>query len=185
MPIIIVPKIIERIHPSLPLIFLAGPIRGGGDWQWQMATALIRQCPDVQIACPCRWNEVHPLSSYFVRPFSPAPNRQLYWERHYMERAALNPKQRGCVLFWFGLEDRKNPHQGPGPYAMDTRREIGKFTAFKKMFPATRIVVGGSEAFYGLSVIRDELDDATGVPFPFYTDMGELANMALQTATRD
>ena len=155
MPVIIVPKVIEKVNPDKPLIFLAGPIRGGGDWQSKMVEELISQSDDVQIACPSRWTNEHLLSKFFIRPFSNASNRQLHWERHYMELSALDNKQFGTVLFWLGLEDQNSPHPGPEPYAMDTRREIGKFTAFKKMRRLNReldcrMVVGGSENFYGL-----------------------------------
>lgn len=98
-----------------------------------------------------------------------------------MELAGLREEQRGCVLFNLELEDAVNPHPGPGPYAMDTRRELGKWTAFLKLLGA-RIVVGGSESFFGLSVIRDELDDAAGGSFPFYSEMSKLSSAALQCA---
>ena len=150
MATIIVPKIIQSVDPHKPLIFLAGPIRGGGDWQRYMAEILFEQCTDVQIACPCRWTAEHPLSSFFIQPFSHGNTRQLHWERHYMERAGLSEKQNGCVLFYLPLEDLHRPHPGPEPYTMDTRREIGKFTAFLKLRNA-HMVVGGSEDFYGLS----------------------------------
>ena len=182
MPIIIVPKIIEPVRANVPLIFLAGPIRGGGDWQGLMAEKLIEQHADVQIACPSRWTARHPLNRYFVRSFSEAANRQLHWERHYMELASLDPDQKGCVLFWLGLEDPNDALFGRQPYAADTRREIGKFTAFKKLLGA-RIVVGGSEQFYGLSVIRDEFNDAAGEEFPFFTTMEALSKAALSMAT--
>ena len=187
MVAIILPKVIERVNPDKPLIFMAGPIRGGGDWQSKMVEELISQCGDVQIACPSRWTNEHLLSKFFIRPFSNASNRQLHWERHYMELSALDNKQFGTLLFWLGLEDQNSPHPGPEPYAMDTRREIGKFTAFKKMRRLNReldcrMVVGGSEDFYGLSVIRDELDDAEDKEFPFYTSMKELAAAALKIA---
>ncbi len=193
MAIIIVPKVIEGVDVNKPLIFLAGPIRGGGDWQTEMANILVEQCADVQVACPARWTDKHPLSRYFLRSFSDAPNRQLHWERHYMDRAALDHIQLGTVLFWLGLEDVNSPHPGPEPYAMDTRREIGKFTGYKKLLRQNpdyderitfkggqkirrlnrvhdcRMVVGGDENFYGLSVIKDELNDAEGKEFPFYT----------------
>lgn len=188
MAVIIVPKIIVSVDRHRPLIFLAGPIRGGGDWQAKMARELIRQNPEVQIACPSRWNAEHPLRRYFVHPFSPAEHRQLRWERYYMEMAALYENHKGCLLFWLGLEDHKNPHPGPEPYAMDTRREIGKFTGIKRERKLNgqevRMVVGGSEKFYGLSVIRDELDDAERGPFLFDTNMRSLASEALRIALR-
>lgn len=182
MATIIVPKIIEPVDQTRPLIFLAGPIRGGGDWQRSMAEILISLEPTVQIACPCRWTGTHPLSRYFIRPFSNAPNRQLHWERHYMQSAGLNLSQPGCVLFWLGLEDELYPHPGPEPYAMDTRRELGKFTVYSEMFGAD-VVVGGSRDFHGLSVIIDEFKYATNKRFLYYETMESLANAALEAAS--
>lgn len=181
--IIIVPKVIQPVDTKQALIFLAGPIRGGGDWQRLMAEMLIEQDPYVQIACPARWTAEHTLNRYFVQPFSEAEIRQLHWERHYMELASLSANQRGCVLFWLGLEDCNNPHPGPEPFAMDTRRELGTYTAFIKLLGA-RVAVGGSEGFYGLSVFRDELNNAAGGSFPFYTTMETLTAAALKIASK-
>ena len=70
---------------------------------------------------------------------------------------------------------------------MDTRREIGKFTAYLevlKEFPElrgrldTRIVVGGHPDFYGLSVIINELQNATGRYVPFFTTMEDTVTLA-------
>ena len=56
MPIY-VPKEIVELAPTRdnPLLFLAGPIRGGGDWQADMAETIIDQKPSSLIACPSRW----------------------------------------------------------------------------------------------------------------------------------
>lgn len=190
MPIY-VPKRIIQIKPSIlaPLFFLAGPIRGGGDWQHAMAWELLQRNGNANIAVPSRWTAEHPLRDYFVAPFTQADNRQLVWERHYMEQAALSFKQRpdedgdpGCLVFWLGLESKTSPHPGPEPYAMDTRREVGKYTAFIQTHGA-RVVVGGHREFYGLDVMLNELADAAGEDsFPFYEDMGELADAAYEMA---
>ncbi len=179
MVTIIVPKVIVPVDLDQPLIFLAGPIRGGGDWQCSMANQIIDHDASVQIACPSRWDAAHPLSHYFHHPFTEAPNRQLHWERHYLKLASMHEEQLGCVLFWLGLESKEDPHPGPEPYAMDTRREIGKFTVYLELKQA-RVVVGGHPDFYGLSVIKDELDDAAGRELPFYTSMEDLSIAALR-----
>ncbi len=182
MPIYI-PKQIVPLTPTTdsPLLFLAGPIRGGGDWQAEMARHALKQEPLVHIACPSRWDGEHPLAQYFHRPFSQAENRQLVWERHYLKKSGLEPNVPGCVIFWLGCESVTNPHPGPEPYAMDTRREVGKFTAFMEMMDV-RMVVGGDRGFYGLDVILFELSEAFGKPFPFYETMEEVAEAAIQVA---
>ena len=175
MPIYL-PKRIVQMTPTMeaPLFFIAGPVRGGGDWQREFIRAIIARSPTANIACPCRWGADHPLHHYFHEPFSQAPNRQLHWERHYMEQAAIRYGP-GCVIFDLQLESKQSPHPGPEPYAMDTRRELGKFTALLKLKRA-RMVVGGHPDFHGLSVIRDELDEAYGKPFPFYTNAEDLVS---------
>lgn len=182
MPIYI-PKQIVPLTPTVdsPLFFLAGPIRGGGDWQAFMAKQLLQSESSALIACPSRWNASHPLAEDFHQPFSQADNRQLVWERHYLAQAGLEPYVPGCIIFWLGLESTKRPHPGPEPYAMDTRREIGKFTAYAEMM-RVRMVVGGSRDFHGLDVILYELSEAFGKPFPFYETMAEVVENALTIA---
>lgn len=182
MPIYI-PKHIVPVHPTInsPLFFLAGPIRGGGDWQSQMAETILDREPSAHIACPSRWDRTHRLAHFFHQPFSQGDNRQLVWERHYLKQAGLEADVRGCVIFWLGLESVTKPHAGPEPYAMDTRREIGKFTAFAEMMKV-RMVVGGDPHFFGLDVILFELGEATGKPFPFYQTMTKVVEHAFITA---
>jgi hypothetical protein len=182
MPIY-VPKQIVPLQPTIksPLFFLAGPIRGGGDWQSHMAEHIMSRESSALIACPSRWDSKHRLAHHFYQPFSQADNRQLVWERHYLKQAGLEPHTAGCVIFWLGIESVTRPHHGPEPYAMDTRREIGKFTAFAEMMNI-RMVVGGDRSFHGLDVILFELSEAIGKPFPFYETMAEVADHAILTA---
>jgi hypothetical protein len=180
---IYIPKQIVPLSPTResPLLFLAGPIRGSGDWQADMAETILELEPSVLIACPSRWEGEHRLAAHFHQPFSQADNRQLVWERHYLKQAGLDTGVPGCIIFWLGLESTTNPHPGPEPYAMDTRREIGKFTAFAEMMPV-RLVVGGNRGFHGLDVILFELSEAFGRPCPFYETMEAVAENALRVA---
>ena len=190
---IFLPKQIVPLNPTTesPLLFLAGPIRGGGDWQSVMAEEIFAREPKALIACPSRWTKEHRLAEQFDQPFSPAENRQLVWERHYLKLAGLEPRVPGCVIFWLGLESVDNPHPGPEPYAMDTRRELGKFTAYAEVVKEfsiirhrleARMVVGGDTRFHGLDVLLFELREAFNQQFPFYGTMGEVAAAALKVA---
>lgn len=180
---IYVPKQIVPLSPTLesPLFFLAGPIRGGGDWQANMAEHIMDREPSALIACPSRWSNEHRLADHFQQPFLKADNRQLVWERYYLKQAGLETNVPGCVIFWLGPESATNPHPGPEPYVMDTRREIGKFTAYAEMMDV-RIVVGGDLRFHGLDVILFELSEAFGKPFSFYETMSEVVDHAFLTA---
>ncbi len=182
---IYVPKQIVTLNPTKnsPLLFLAGPIRGGGDWQSEMADRILAQEPRASITCPSRWDNNHRLAKYFHKPFSQADNRQLVWERHYLKQAGLEPNVPGCVIFWLGCESITAPHPGPEPYAMDTRRELGKFTAYAELMSGkVRIVVGGNSNFHGLSVILFELKEAFAGNFVFYQTMNEVVEHALKIA---
>lgn len=182
MPIY-VPRKIVPLTPTIdtPLFFLAGPIRGGGDWQSSMAEHIMLREPSALIACPSRWDSTHRLAHYLHQPFSQARNRQVVWERHYLKQAGLEPKVPGCVIFFLCLESVQDPHPGPEPYAMDTRREIGKFTAYAEMM-GVRMVLGGDRGFFGLDVILFELSKAIGRRFPFYETMPEVADHAMLIA---
>lgn len=164
-----------------PLFFLAGPIRGGGDWQSYMSERIMSRESSALIACPSRWDGKHRLAHHFYQPYSQADNRQIVWERHYLRQAGLEPDVPGCVIFWLGLESATHPNPGPEPYAMDTRREIGKFTAFAEMMDV-RMVVGGDRNFYGLDVILYELSEAVGKPYPFYETMSDVIDRAILVA---
>ncbi len=182
MPIY-VPKKIVQISPTTdaPLFFLAGPIRGGGDWQSRMVEHILDRNQDAHIACPSRWNDEHRLAHHFYRPFSQAENRQLAWERHYLRQAGLETAVPGCVIFWLECESATHPHPGPEPYAMDTRREIGKFTAYMESMDV-RMVIGGNPSFYGLDVILRELNGATEKQVVFSETMEEIVDQALCVA---
>lgn len=180
---IILPKKIIDFYTSShsPLLFLAGPIRGGGDWQADMAEKIMLRAKYATVACPARWSADHRLAEHFHQPFSDAENRQLVWERHYLKKAGVTPNAAGCVIFWLGLESKTQPHPGPEPYAMDTRREIGKFTGLAER-GRVRMVVGGHSDFYGLDVILYELRSALGRSFKFHEDMNTLVDAAIAMA---
>lgn len=182
LPRVIVPMTVTDSQEH-PLYFFAGPVRGGGDWQAQMAPKLFDADPKAHIAIPTRWRANHPLANFFYRPFGPGRNRQLVWERYYLQLAGRKKNFAGCVLFWLGLESETDPHPGPEPYGMDTRREIGKFTAYAEL-GKVRMVIGGHPDFFGLEIIMYELNKAFGNHVPFYEDMDEMVAAAKFVARR-
>ncbi len=146
-----------------PLIFLAGPIRGGGDWQKEACLRLADVFDkDFCVAVPCRWDEQHPLFEYRVSGLSRF-DYQLNWERHYLELAA----RKGCILFWLPCESKTNPHPGPEPYAMDTRGELGEWRGrlMHDGFGNCGIVIGAEPGFHGLSQIKRNFSFAIGEEF--------------------
>src|SRR6266481_552306 len=90
---------------SNPVFFLAGPIRGGGDWQKKAIYLLAKEVPDAYIVCPCRYTPNHELYRFSVPPSPdeewkkldlPSFPRQTLWERYYLDRASKH----GSIIFW-------------------------------------------------------------------------------------
>lgn len=161
---IILPKTLVEIDPNEgPLFFLAGPIRGGGDWQADCCREIEERLPNSYVAAPCRWGETHPLRKFVVEGTSDAFPRQLNWERHYLELAA----KKGCIIFWLPCESKTDPHPGPEPYAMDTRGELGEWRGRMMGDRSLLIAVGAEPGFYGLSQIQRNFSQSLGYNFPF------------------
>lgn len=164
-----------------PLIFLGGPIRGGGDWQHQMCLALHDQ-PCIEncvIACPCRWDKWeggHPLAEHFLEGRENFFTDQLDWEEHYLALAGTH-KNPGCIIFWLGCESEQYPHPGPEPYAMDTRRELGEWKMRMKLQNG-RVVIGADRRFYGLSQIHRSFSRELGYDLPLYETIEATAKAA-------
>ncbi|MEK7201432.1 MAG: hypothetical protein AAB737_02250 [Patescibacteria group bacterium] len=169
-----------------PLIFLAGPVRGGGDWQYQAYGELEKQLVHFVAAIPMRYEKDypgHPLLGKQIQGVSnddPVFARQLAWENYHMLRAARN----GCLMFWLAFESEEHPHPGPEPFAMDSRREIGKWTAYLEQDPELRVVVGADPRFYGLDQIQRELNDTLGdgLHFPIHSTLEDTVLAAVARA---
>lgn len=169
----------EDIPGDVPVYFLAGPIRGGGDWQARMCDALLTfSRSDFVVACPCRWDASHRLAQYFVRQPCESFDRQLAWEQRYLTMAGRGAYG-GCVIFWLGEEDKRNPHPGPEPYAMDTRGELGEWRMRMK-HEGARVVLGAEHAFHGLSQIRRNFDHVMGCEVRFHNTIESTARAAIQ-----
>lgn len=123
--------------PEDPLIFLAGPVRGGGRWQDE-AIRILSPYP-VSLASPYR-------DGVFSKLKDEDHTAQADWESHYLELAG----QEGVILFWL---PRQHEERKRGLYAQTTRVELGLWLAGVKYFGA-KVVIGGEEEFSGLRYIR-------------------------------
>ncbi len=186
MPIYVPKRVhIIKSSPVAPIIFLAGPIRGGNDWQAEAAENLLAINNRAHVISPCRWDGNHRLAEHFVNPFVSSWNdpRQRRWEEIYLQQAALDEDESGCALFWLPKEDKtvpRNPEDGP--YAMDTWRELGKIAGWFHFNKNVRMVIGGDPDFPGLDTILDDLCVASRSAQVFFTDMQILLLAAMQTA---
>ena len=112
---------------------------------------------------------MHPAYQYAATGRSDAFERQLAWERYYLELAGIHHPM-GCILFWLPLESEKEPHPGPEPYAMDTRGELGEWRMRIK-YEHARVVIGGDKDFLGLSQIERNFSHIAGSSFVFYDEL--------------
>jgi hypothetical protein len=167
---------LDRLQSGERVYFLAGPIRGGDDWQANAIQMLYEKDPFCYIACPCRYGPEHPLFQYSL-PATESPSSmpeqveyeytfdsQTYWERFYLEEAS----QRGSVIFWLPCESKENPRKKEdGPYARDTYGELGRWSlrsanpdefSVEKNNKRVNVVVGAEEEFPGLSIIQKNFD---------------------------
>jgi hypothetical protein len=138
-------------HKDLPMFFLAGPIRGGGDWHASMSRLLMGRFGRPIVVNPSRYDQNHPHAEYRMRGEENRFERQTDWERHYLEQAA-EKWPAGCIIFW--LAEQKEPRQDGGPYARDTYGEIGEWRGRMMRAPHLRVVVGAEKEFPGLSQIK-------------------------------
>lgn len=178
---IILPKTLVEIDPKHgPLFFLAGPVRGGGDWQTKCCEVIRMHLANFYAVLPCRYPETHPLVPFRVAGREDFFDRQLTWERHYLDIAATT----GCLIFWLPAESKINPRTGDDPYAMDTRGELGEWRGMLRNDPSLRVVVGAEPDFPGLSQIQRNFSFATNSNFPVFKTLKETVRTAVSKAAK-
>lgn len=135
-----------------PVIFLAGPIRGAGDWQKTAIKKLHLAIPNALIVCPCRYDKSHELYKHRRKGSTTKFESQTEWERHYLNHAART----GVVMFWIPKEDPINPRpREEGPYAQDTYGELGEWRGRMLEVGGLNVVIGAEpDGLPGLSVIK-------------------------------
>lgn len=175
---VILPKTFVELGPSSKLFFLAGPVRGGGDWQYQCCLELAKHLSDFTVAIPTRYGTDHPLMAYRVPGDENMFDRQLTWERYYLEFAA----NWGCILFWLPEEDKEHPHPGPEPYGMDTRGELGEWRGQMMYSGSYRVVIGAEAGFHGLSQIQRNFDQALKRKFTIHETLEATVAAAVHEA---
>ncbi len=106
--------------------------------------------------------------------------RQLNWERHYLDIAS----EHGCVIFWLPVESKSNPRIGGGPYATDTRGELGEWRGRLMGNPSLKVVVGGEEGFDSFSQIERNFKLGVSPDFPIYRTLSETVQAAVAMAKK-
>lgn len=175
---LILPNDLVKIPEGARVYFLAGPIRGGGDWQKQMIETLAIIDLGCYIVCPRRYKDNHPMAKHRLatNDDSFSFSRQTLWERYYMNITA----RRGCLIFWLPVEDAQNPRpKDQGPYAQDTYGELGMWRTLASLDKSIKLVIGAEECFPGLSVLKANLDADFGYSFPICEMLDETARNAV------
>lgn len=129
------------------VIFLAGPIQGGPEWQYQAAAIIHDLNSQLVIACP-RKNYVENGFIY---------EKQVDWETHYLNRAA----RAGAIMFWLAAQVEETPGRA---YAQTTRFELGEWKA-RHQQSGVKLIVGIEEGFGNERYIRRRLgQDCPNIP---------------------
>lgn len=171
------------------IFFLAGPIRGGGNWQMRAAEIIWKKYPGSIVADPTRWDKVaekansvekdailkHLMYSIGKLDESTFP-RQAIWEKVHMLKSA----GKGKLLFWFEKESENDPRpKDEGVYAQDTRVEAGMWIEKLKQNNKLQVKFGGN---WEIDSDGRETDNSFGgLNFIFYYLTGEPDLKKLQT----
>lgn len=132
MPVDYIPETVSET----PVIFLAGPIQGTGDWQAEASKLIHARRPEIIVASPRR--------AYLPGEFD--YGKQVDWETHHLRRAA----QSGVILFWLTREEEHVPSRA---YAQTSRFELAEWK-IRHERDGIKIVLGIEEGFSGERYIR-------------------------------
>ena len=165
-----------------------------------MCAALLQAIPSGHFQVVIPYPLHHPPASdgpaftaFSVAQATAHTDRQLPWERHYLDLAAgVTPRgfagqapAGGCLIFWLPAESTKYPKgQGLGPYAQDTRGELGEWRGHMTHLRGLRVVVGGEEGFPGLDTITRNFQYALGEGFAVHRTLAATAAAAVELAER-
>lgn len=181
---ILIPKGYYELTPNDgPVFFLAGPVRGGDDWQKKVVEELSKKLEKCVVAIPYYFaTDLHfPLQESASPGIEGKFDRQLKWERYYLEEAA----KIGCVIFWLPEESKVNPRPlDAGPYATDTRGELGRWSVEQKYNPNFNVVVGAEENFVSVSQIKRNWIADQGHDVVFPNNIVDLVDMAVEKARK-
>jgi hypothetical protein len=174
---IILPKTFTETDAKYgPVFFLAGPRKGGNDWQHKAVKEIQKHLKNFYAVLPNNYDDYHPLIPFKINGVNDVFERQLQWERHYLDIASRN----GCIIFWLPVEDKANPRSDDKPYAMDTRGELGEWRGRMMNNDKLRIVIGAENDFPGLSQIQRNFNEALHCEFSIYKTLTDTIKAAIK-----
>lgn len=194
---LLLPKTLVKFDEKTDIVFfLAGPIKGAGDWQKDAIKILqkfineIAIKKNVYVVCPAYYPPTHELYSLSVKGISKKDyideqkeitNSRTSWERPHLEIAS----RLGCIIFWLGKEDKDNPRKiEDGPYARDTYGELGEWRArmfYERKYKKNiiKIVIGAHPNFNGLAQIKNNFNRMLNEDFYISNNLKETIKRAL------
>jgi hypothetical protein len=126
----------EIVATDAPVIFLAGPIQGGPDWQPIAANLIHDIDPSLIVASP---RKNYPEGTFVYE-------RQVDWETHFLRTAG----QAGVVAFWLAGQVEATPGRA---YAQTTRFELAEWK-MRHEYEGTKLTIGIEEGFGNARYIR-------------------------------
>lgn len=126
----------EIVDTEGPVIFLAGPIQGGPDWQTDAAAIIHEIDPSIAVASP---RKEYPEGTFVYE-------RQVDWETHYLREAGRS----GVVAFWLAAQIQETPGRS---YAQTTRFELAEWK-MRHQYEQAKLTIGIDEGFGNARYIR-------------------------------
>lgn len=126
----------EIVETTGPVIFLAGPIQGGPDWQTVAARLIHDIDPGIIVASP---RKDYPEGTFIYE-------RQVDWETHFLRTAGRS----GVIAFWLAAQIEETPGRA---YAQTTRFELAEWK-MRHEYEGTKLTIGIEEGFGNARYIR-------------------------------
>jgi len=126
----------EIVETENPVIFLAGPIQGGPDWQSDAASLIHNIDPELTVASP---RKNYPEGTFVYE-------KQVDWETHFLRKAGHT----GVVAFWLAAQVEETPGRA---YAQTTRFELAEWKMHHQ-YEGVKLTIGIEEGFGNNRYIR-------------------------------
>lgn len=164
-----------------PLFFFAGPVQGGGDWQYECYKKIAERLGEKFCAAiPMRYQPDHPLMKLRL----PSSGHLLLWGRFYLEEAGARFFKPNCIIFYLARESVIAPRADGLPYAMDTRGELGEWRGRLMYDSRIRLIIGADPEFPGLDTITRNFEKALRY-FTIHKTLDETVAAAIKLVTKE
>lgn len=179
---IILPKtFVDEEKIEYPLFFLAGPNKGGGNWQEKCCLELSKLIPEFFVVVPNQWKLGDKFFQYKFEGKEDKFLSRTAWEHYYLNLAAERSKNHdGCIIFWLPMESKISPREDGQPYARDTYGELGAWRRNAAINKHIRVVVGAEPDFPGLEDIQENFDLDFGQKYLIPNSLEETVRLAVQ-----